>query len=155
MYNWNPCIEERIYTKKLAEAIRKYDQNMPQHFVIDTGRAGVPGVRKVWGSWCNIIGAGIGPRPEYQPARWDPNMTQVDAYLWIKPPGTSDGISGPPGGARVDKFCIPHTKEGVDSMENAPQAGLWFQEHFVMLTRNANPTLWPPLDDTRNLSLSN
>ena len=56
-------------------------------FVIDTGRDGVPNVRTEPGNWCNIKGAGLGERPQAAPA---PN---VDAYLWIKVPGESDGTA--------------------------------------------------------------
>src|SRR5207249_156713 len=54
-------------------------------FVIDTGRDGVPNVRTSPGNWCNIKGAGLGERPQSSP---EPN---IDAYLWIKVPGESDG----------------------------------------------------------------
>ena len=41
------------------------------------------------GNWCNQSGAGIGTRPTAAPANG------IDAYVWIKPPGESDGSSGP------------------------------------------------------------
>ena len=39
------------------------------------------------GNWCNPSGAGIGERPRAAPA------TGIDAYVWVKPPGESDGSS--------------------------------------------------------------
>ena len=39
------------------------------------------------GNWCNQSGAGLGERPRASPA------DGIDAYVWIKPPGESDGSS--------------------------------------------------------------
>ncbi|THV41951.1 glycoside hydrolase family 6 protein, partial [Glycomyces buryatensis] len=39
------------------------------------------------GNWCNQAGAGLGERPVAAP---EPG---IDAYVWIKPPGESDGAS--------------------------------------------------------------
>jgi endoglucanase len=66
-----------------------------KHFVIDTSRNGhgpAPG-----GEWCNPAGRALGsaPRTRRLPGRL------VDALLWIKRPGESDGEcrGGPPAGA--------------------------------------------------------
>ena len=62
-------------------------------FVIDTGRNGAgPGLG---GDWCNPSGRALGQAPTAQTA--DP---AVDALLWIKRPGESDGTcnGGPPAG---------------------------------------------------------
>ena len=56
-------------------------------FVIDTGRNGRAYIRSIASSWCNVRGAGLGERPRAAPA---PN---IDAYLYIKTPGESDGTS--------------------------------------------------------------
>lgn len=64
-----------------------------KHFVLDTGRNG----RAIGGNaWCNASGAGLGARPTTRTA-----SPLVDAYLWIKTPGSSDGTcnGGPPAGA--------------------------------------------------------
>jgi cellulose 1,4-beta-cellobiosidase len=59
----------------------------------------------------------------------------VDAFAWVKVPGESDGSSD--GGApRYDWHC-----SSGDSFIPAPQAGLWFNDFFVMLAQNANPPL--------------
>jgi endoglucanase len=53
-------------------------------FVIDTGRNGRgPAVD---GAWCNPPGRGIGRRPTLHTGH-----PLVDAYLWVKAPGESDG----------------------------------------------------------------
>lgn len=63
-----------------------------KHFVIDTSRNGGH-VRN--GAWCNPSGAKIGAPPTD-----DTGNPLVDALLWIKPPGTSDGTcnGGPAAG---------------------------------------------------------
>ena len=53
--------------------------------------------------------------------------------LWIKPPGESDGVSTP-FSPRYDAAC-----GGASSLSDAPQAGEWFHEGFVMLAKNAHP----------------
>ena len=98
-------------------------------FVIDTGRDGVPNVRTAPGNWCNIKGAGLGERPQAAPA---PN---VDAYLWIKVPGESDGTADAKA-ARFDENCVSD-----DASPGAPEAGLLFEPYLLDLVKNANPPL--------------
>jgi cellulose 1,4-beta-cellobiosidase len=98
-------------------------------FVIDTGRDGVPYVRTAPGNWCNIKGAGLGERPQASPA---PN---VDAYLWIKPPGESDGTADPKA-KRFDQNCVSD-----DAAPGAPEAGEAFEPYLVDLVKNAKPPL--------------
>jgi cellulose 1,4-beta-cellobiosidase len=73
--------------------------------VIDTGRNGVDNMRQDCANWCNIRGAGVGHRPTTR--THDENM--IDAYLWLKTPGESDGCTSElPNGnqcARYDSFC--------------------------------------------------
>jgi endoglucanase len=70
-------------------------------FVIDTGRngAGPPS----GGEFCNPPGRALGRRPTSRTGR-----RLVDAYLWIKPPGESDGEcnGGPPAGAWWPEFAL-------------------------------------------------
>ncbi|WP_153452253.1 glycoside hydrolase family 6 protein [Streptomyces smaragdinus] len=98
------------------------------------------------GNWCNQVGAGIGERPQAAP---EPG---IDAYVWAKPPGESDGNSQPEDndeGKGFDQMCDP-TYPGNDrnghnptgAMPNAPLAGHWFSAQFQMLLANA----YPPLD---------
>ncbi|MFI5427363.1 glycoside hydrolase family 6 protein [Aeromicrobium sp. UC242_57] len=58
--------------------------------VIDTSRNGAGSN----GEWCNPSGRALGPEPQAGTAG------SLDAYLWIKPPGESDGEcgGGPPAG---------------------------------------------------------
>jgi len=58
-----------------------------KHFVIDTGRNGNgPYTGSDGPTWCNPPGRALG----HVPTTSTPNP-RVDAYLWIKPPGESDG----------------------------------------------------------------
>jgi len=97
------------------------------------------------GNWCNQD-AGIGNRPTVAP------FAQCDAYVWIKPPGESDGISydaapDPNDPAKTfDAMCDPNGKNtsnsayGTGAME-APHAGRWNSIQFAALLRNAYPPL--------------
>ncbi len=71
------------------------------HFVIDTARNGLgPSPDN---QWCNPPGRAIGEKPGANTA--DPS---VDAYLWIKPPGESDGScnGGPPAGQWWPEYAL-------------------------------------------------
>ncbi len=64
-----------------------------KHFLIDTSRNGLGPTAD--NAWCNPAGRALGPAPTTSTG--DP---VVDAYLWIKSPGESDGACGvaPPAG---------------------------------------------------------
>jgi cellulose 1,4-beta-cellobiosidase len=97
------------------------------------------------GNWCNQAGAGMGERPRANPA------TGIDAYVWIKPPGESDGSSSEiPNneGKGFDRMCDPtytgNERNGnsmTGSLPNAPISGQWFSAQFQQLMANAFPPL--------------
>jgi len=97
------------------------------------------------GNWCNPSGAGIGERPRTAPA------AGIDAYVWIKPPGESDGSSTAipnDEGKGFDRMCDPtyggnarNNNNGTGALPNAPLSGHWFQAQFEELLRNAFPPL--------------
>jgi cellulose 1,4-beta-cellobiosidase len=124
----DPCPNELTYVKMLGETLSMYGIK-DKGFLIDTSRNGKGGIRTKWGNWCNIKGAGLGERPRVQP---EPG---VDAFVWIKPPGESDGTSDPKQ-PRFDEACV-----SPDSAKGAPQAGEWFESYFLDLVRNAKPPL--------------
>lgn len=64
-----------------------------KHFVVDTARNGRG--RAPNSEWCNPSGRALGPKP--RAVTKDPVL---DAYLWVKPPGESDGTcnGGPSAG---------------------------------------------------------
>jgi cellulose 1,4-beta-cellobiosidase len=97
------------------------------------------------GNWCNQSGAGLGERPRSAPA------TGIDAYVWVKPPGESDGASSEipnDEGKGFDRMCDP-TYEGnprnnnnmSGALDGAPLSGHWFSAQFQELMRNAYPPL--------------
>lgn len=56
------------------------------------------------GNWCNQSGAGLGERPAASP------QPGIDAYVWVKPPGESDGASSRIAndeGKGFDRMCDP------------------------------------------------
>ncbi|ODQ86577.1 glycoside hydrolase family 6 protein [Mycolicibacterium holsaticum] len=73
------------------------------HFVIDTSRNGAgPTDEELY--WCNPQGRALGSRPTTQTGN-----PQVDAYLWVKRPGESDGAcrnGAPPAGRFVNQYAI-------------------------------------------------
>jgi cellulose 1,4-beta-cellobiosidase len=124
----NPCPNELTYIKMLSTTLNM-NGIKGKHFIVDTARNGRGGIRRKWGNWCNIKGAGLGERPRADP---EPN---IDAYFWLKPPGESDGSSDP-SQPRFDDMCA-----SPDATPNAPQAGEWFDSYFMDLVHYANPPL--------------
>jgi len=103
-------------------------------FVIDTSRNGVgpwtppadhpPGDAQ---DWCNPPDRGLGLLPTT-----DPGIPLVDALLWIKKPGESDGSCN-----RWEPSGSPDPVRGMMD----PPAGAWFPEQALELVHFANPPL--------------
>ncbi|MHB8060400.1 MAG: glycoside hydrolase family 6 protein, partial [Gaiellaceae bacterium] len=104
------------------------------HFVIDSSRNGL-GPWDYRGSypdagtaqdWCNPPGRGAGIAPTANTGN-----TLVDAFLWAKVPGESDGQ------------CTRGTAGPADPEWGLtdPAAGEWFPEMALQLAQNANPAL--------------
>jgi cellulose 1,4-beta-cellobiosidase len=97
------------------------------------------------GNWCNQSGAGLGERPKAAPA------AGIDAYVWAKPPGESDGSSSAipnDEGKGFDQMCDPtyagNARNGNSmsgALPNAPLSGHWFSAQFQQLMQNAYPPL--------------
>lgn len=105
-----------------------------KHFITDTSRNGQgpwtppAGVYSDAQDWCNPPGRGAGARPTLNTG--DPLL---DAELWVKIPGESDGQ------------CTRGTA-GPDDPERGypdPAAGAWFPQQALELVRNAEPRLLP------------
>ena len=88
---------ERAYADAVVDALGG------GHYVIDTGRNG----NGSDGQWCNPPGRALGREPSVGDGH-------LDAYLWIKPPGESDGSCG-----------------------GGPAAGTWWTERALELARAA------------------
>ncbi|MGD0981656.1 MAG: glycoside hydrolase family 6 protein [Solirubrobacteraceae bacterium] len=82
--NFDTTASETAYGEAINSAL-----GGSSHFVIDTSRNGQgPG-----STWCNPPGRGLGTPPTANTGN-----SQIDAYLWIKDPGESDGTcNGGPG----------------------------------------------------------
>ncbi|PUA29109.1 MAG: hypothetical protein B0W54_00375 [Cellvibrio sp. 79] len=171
-YEWNPQFSEVSFVQ--AWRTKMIAAGFPQSIgmLIDTSRNGWGGAgrptaqststvldtfvndsrvdrRLHRGNWCNQPG-GIGERPRATPA------PGIDAYVWVKPPGESDGAASlelsydPLDPAKgFDRMCDPtytfnegnNTNLGTGALANAPVAGRWFAEGFKLLVRNAYPAL--------------
>ena len=75
-----------------------------KHYVVDVSRNG----RGWTGGWCNPVGAGLGVTP-----RVVEGTGKLDALLWVKHPGASDG-----------------------PCNGGPAAGAWFEADALALARN-------------------
>ena len=62
----------------------------------------------------------------------DTGDTLVDAYVWIKTPGESDG--------QCNRWAAPGSPDPVRGIVNPP-AGAWFPEQALELAILANPPL--------------
>jgi len=124
---YNKCQDEKTFVETFCPYITK--GGMPCHAIVDTARNGVTGLRKEWGDWCNVNGAGFGARPTTTTG-----STLVDSFVWVKPGGESDGTSDT-SATRYDSFC-GHD----DAFKPAPEAGTWNQAYFEMLLKNAVPS---------------
>ncbi len=157
-YEWNHMIDEVSYVDKLRSEFVAAGFPSTLAFVIDTSRNGWGGAnrptapapdvddmridrRAARGNWCNVKNTGVGERPRATP---DAARSYVDAYVFVKPPGDSDGTSDSTAttpdaeGKRFDPMCGPGN---TDALSGAPHAGQWFHEQFLMLLRNAYPPL--------------
>jgi cellulose 1,4-beta-cellobiosidase len=168
-YEWNPYFDEIKYGTAMRSALINRGFPSGLGILVDTSRNGWGGSDRPTrassssdlntyvnesrvdrrfhrGNWCNQPG-GIGVRPVVSP------RSGFDAYVWVKPPGESDGISelgvidpNDPN-KTFDTMCGPNEQStynseyGTGAMPNAPHAGRWFQEQFEVLLQNAYPTL--------------
>ncbi len=78
-----------------------------KHFIIDTSRNGLPVNNK---EWCNPRGRALGVAPTANTGH-----PLVDAFLWVKAPGESDGTCG-----------------------GGPRAGTWWSAYALELSRMAS-----------------
>ncbi|MFF4263091.1 glycoside hydrolase family 6 protein [Streptomyces virginiae] len=102
--NFQPDATARAYGAKISQG------TSGKHFVIDTSRNGdgpLPGDRAQ--AWCNPPGRALGTPPTDRTG--DP---LVDAYLWVKRPGESDG-----------------------TCRGGPSAGTWWPDYALGLARRA------------------
>lgn len=169
--DWNSHIEELSFTAALRAQLIALGFSPGIGMLVDTSRNGWGGPARPTGpstssvidtfveqsrvdrrfttdNWCNQAGAGLGERPRAAPG------AGIDAYVWAKPPGVSDGspvavAPGPanPAGKPADPMCAPYLDRGMSTvyrtgaLPDAPAFGTWFSTHFQQLTANAYPPL--------------
>ncbi|MFE6485778.1 glycoside hydrolase family 6 protein, partial [Streptomyces sp. NPDC057757] len=108
--DWNRYVDELSYAQAMRNQLVSIGFESGIGMLIDTSRNGWGGTARPTGpgattsvdtyvdggrydrrihlgNWCNQSGAGLGERPKAAPA------AGIDAYVWIKPPGESDGSS--------------------------------------------------------------
>ncbi len=180
-YEFNPLFDETDWAADLYR--RAIAAGFPSHIgiVLDTSRNGWGGEgrpraiststqldtfvqestidgRTHRGAWCNQDGAGLGLRPQALPSGYPD--AHLDAYLWIKPPGDSDGSSkeiANDEGKGFDKMCQPGFVtdrlggKATGALADAPVSGHWFAAQFAQLVANAYPAVGeknpPPRDE--------
>jgi cellulose 1,4-beta-cellobiosidase len=172
-YEWNPYIDEKDYGTAMYNAFVSAGFPSTIGMLVDTSRNGWGGTsygrsrptaaststdlntyvtasridrRYHRGNWCNQEG-GIGIRPTASTG-----VTGFDAFVWVKPPGESDGVSqagvvDPNDPAKTfDIQCDPNGMSRYNGNYStgavpAPHAGRWNQAHFDQLVANAYPAL--------------
>jgi cellulose 1,4-beta-cellobiosidase len=167
-YEWNPHFSEVSFVQAWRTAMIASGFPSTIGMLVDTSRNGWGGANRPTaqststtldtfidqsridrrahrGNWCNQPG-GVGERPQVAP------VAGVDAYVWVKPPGESDGAASqelsydPIDPAKgFDRNCDPTYTNAAGTttgaMANAPVAGRWFKEGFKVLVDNAYPAL--------------
>jgi cellulose 1,4-beta-cellobiosidase len=130
-FDSNPCTDELTYVTKLSASMEAGGLT-GMKFVIDTSRNGNAGIRPQWGDWCNVKNAGLGERPQANPRASHP---MLDAFMWIKGPGESDGTSTT-SAVRYDPSCSKPS-----AYTSTPEAGVFFTPAFKDLVSKAFPAL--------------
>ncbi|WP_232229673.1 glycoside hydrolase family 6 protein, partial [Cellulomonas bogoriensis] len=177
-YEWNPDFDEAAWTANLHRRLVAAGFPSRIGMLVDTSRNGWGGAarptgpstsssldtfvdqsridRRVHrGAWCNPAGAGLGERPTVSPAGFP--GSNLDALVWVKPPGESDGSSSEipnDEGKSFDRMCDPTfvspklDNKLTGALPNAPVSGKWFEEQFIELVQNAYPPVTPGSDPT-------
>jgi cellulase/cellobiase CelA1 len=174
-YSFNPEIDEADYAQEFYTGLTGVGFSSNLGFIIDTSRNGWGGPlrptgpststvlntfvdatkideRDDMGQWCNQEGQGIGSFPTVNPG----GATNLIAYVWVKPPGESDGDypNGDTNAAHLalgashgDENCDPaHDNTlangmAVGSIPNSPPAGTFWLTEFLQDVQNAYPPI--------------
>jgi endoglucanase len=155
---WN--LTTQWYAQNMGDAVAS------THFVIDTSRNGKgPNNMQTYaaapynqpaavvsklasGNWCNPPASGAGVRPTAKTG-----VALLDAYLWVKIPGQSDGQCDAAGGVRAwdyTAYTQPSWPTDAASQQlfdplwglNDPAAGAWFPQQALQLAQEAQPPLF-------------
>ena len=133
----DPAASTAGIESRYAAALAAADAEPSTRFVVDTSRNGQGPWAPAAGTsypdpqtWCNPPGRGLGDRPEASPEAAYP---QLDAYLWIKTPGQSDG--------QCNRGVAGSTTDPEWGGRTDPAAGAWFGDQALELARLASPPL--------------
>jgi cellulose 1,4-beta-cellobiosidase len=172
-YSFDPYIDEFTYDEQMYSELVSAGFSSNVGMLIDTSRDGWGGPnrptaacstttctttaqfvnaskvdqRPFRGDWCNPENAGIGAFPQANP---DSTFTHLYAYIWIKPPGESDGTY-PAFSGSGDPHCDPNGTQTdgsgnsypTDAIPDSPPAGHWFPVEFTQLVQDADPAITP------------
>jgi cellulose 1,4-beta-cellobiosidase len=168
-YSYDPYIDEYTYDKAMYASLVAAGFPSTVGMLIDTSRDGWGGTgrpsgpatsytstadfvnkskidqRPFRGDWCNPENAGIGALPQANPDSSFPNLY---AYVWVKPPGESDGTY-PAYSGTGDPHCDPNGTQTdgsgntypTDAIPDSPPAGHWFPVEFQQLIQDAYPAI--------------
>ena len=168
-YQFNPTFDELTYDTQMYNTLVAAGFPSSKKFLIDTSRNGWGPThpttitsasdvntyvadnkidkRPFRGDWCNQNNAGIGARPTDQPFG---SSSPILAFVWIKPPGESDGDYPTSTHTHGDPHCDPNGTNtdgngNTYSTGSIPgfdvPAGQWFAAEFQMLVKNAYPAM--------------
>jgi len=170
-YHFNPFIDEESYAAALDQAFITAGFPSTVGFLIDTSRNGwgsaqrpkgpststvldtfvnatkIDG-RNDMGQWCNQPNAGMGVPPTVTPG----GFANLQAFVWIKPPGESDGnypgsVFNGVTSTVGDPNCNPTHSNSLanntlsGAVANSPKAGTFWASYFTMLVQNAFPAI--------------
>ena len=131
----DPTASTANITARYAAELSAAGATPTARFVLDTSRNGqgpwAPAAGVTYPdpqTWCNPPGRGLGPKPQARPNAAFP---QLDAYLWIKTPGQSDG--------QCNRGIAGSTTDPEWAGITDPAAGAWFPQQALQLAQLANP----------------
>ena len=170
-YSYNPSIDELSYAQQFYTGLTGQGFPSTLGFLIDTSRNGWGGAlrptsaststdlntfvnatkidgRDDMGQWCNQPNQGIGALPTVNPG----GFANLQAYVWVKPPGESDGnypgsTYGGVTSTTGDPNCDPAHDNALanghatNAIPNSPPAGTFWLTEFLEDVQNAYPAL--------------
>ncbi|HET9896475.1 MAG TPA: glycoside hydrolase family 6 protein [Streptosporangiaceae bacterium] len=167
-YQFNPTFDEQTYDTAMYNTLVSAGFPASKRFLIDTSRNGWGPThpttitqasdattyvndnkidkRPFRGDWCNQNNSGIGARPTDEPFG---TSSPIEAFVWIKPPGESDGDYPTSTHSHGDPHCDPNGTNTDGNGNTYPTgaipgfdvpAGQFFPAEFQMLVSNAFPS---------------
>jgi cellulase/cellobiase CelA1 len=170
-YSYDPSIDELDYAQEFYTGLTGAGFPSTLGFLIDTSRNGWGGPtrptgaststdlntfvnatkidgRDDMGQWCNQPNQGIGALPAANPG----GFANLQAYVWVKPPGESDGnypgsvyngVTSTVGDPNCDPAHDNALANGfaTNAIPNSPSAGTFWLTEFLEDVQNAYPAL--------------